>query len=47
MFSFRESSTWCAIGDENSCGGDRRQRRKQGAGAGAAVAEVEPRTKGL
>ena len=47
MFSLWESNTRCAIGDENSCGGDRRQRRKQGAGAGAAVAEVEPRTKGL
>ena len=47
MFSLRESSTRCAIGDENSCGGDRRQRRKQGAGAGAEVAEVESRAKGL
>ena len=32
--------------DENSCGGDRRLRRKQGAGAGAAVAEDKPRPKG-
>ena len=32
--------------DENSCEGDRRLRRKQGAGAGAAVAEDKPRPKG-
>ena len=32
--------------DENSCEGDRRLRRKQGARAGAAVAEDKPRPKG-
>ena len=32
--------------DSNSCEGDRRLRRKQGAGAGAAVAEVASRPKG-
>ena len=32
--------------DENSCKGDRRLRRKQGAGAGAAVAEAAARPKG-
>jgi len=33
-------------GDSNSCKGDRRLRRKQGAGAGAVVAEGKPPTKG-
>ena len=32
--------------DSNSCIGDRRLRRKQGAGAGAAVAEGKPRPRG-
>ena len=32
--------------DENSCEGDRRLRRKQGAGAGAAVAEAAARSRG-
>ena len=36
----------CTIGDENSCGGDSRLRRKQGAGAGAAVTEAAARPKG-
>ena len=31
--------------DENSCKGDRRLRRKQGAGAGAAVAEAAARSR--
>ena len=33
-------------GDSNSCKGDRRLRRKQGAEAGAAVAEGKPRPRG-
>ena len=32
--------------DSNSCEGDRRLRRKQGAGAGAAVAEAAARSRG-
>ena len=35
-----------ADGDSNSCGGDRRLRRKQGAEAGAAVAEAAARPRG-
>lgn len=38
--------SWCTIGDENSCEGDRCLRREQGAGAGAAVAEAASRSKG-
>ncbi len=43
----RNAATVCAPSeDENSCGGDRRLRRKQGAGAGAAVAEAASRPRG-
>ena len=41
-----ESRAGAPSEDENSCGGDRRLRRKQGAVAGAAVAEDKPRPKG-
>ena len=41
-----ESRAGAPSEDENSCEGDRRLRRKQGARAGAAVAEDKPRPKG-
>ncbi len=42
MLSLRESSTRCAIGDENSCGGDRHDCREIHCGVNQSKDGLEP-----